>query len=125
MLVANDLKMARIVKKELSENQEISKFLGFVNIQEHWWYHPISGKMEIDGLKSALNEDICLFNKSWDWLMPVWTKFRQVDCSKFDDINYHTYHHKVQFIGNEIAFSNFESAYTMLIKAIKWVNNLS
>lgn len=63
------------------------------------------------------------YHTSWDWLMPVYDKFR---CLVIDgEKNFRKRNRFVVLISDEIIRVNITEAYEKLIEAIQWYNSLT
>jgi hypothetical protein len=69
------------------------------------------------------------FHKSWDWLMPVWTKFRFIDItnivvgSQAKTAN-QQHNQLIGVVGKFIAFQPIECAFDKMVQVIRWFNEI-
>lgn len=62
------------------------------------------------------------YHESYDWLMPVWVKFRELE---FDNMGHKINHaHHKQAITYKMAYGTLPELYEALVKAVEWVNSL-
>lgn len=75
------------------------------------------------GGKPTMKEDIWFYESSWDMLIPVWYKFRDI---KFRDEFVKTLHiNYCARISNKLAWEDITSCYKQLVIVIKWYNDLT
>lgn len=60
------------------------------------------------------------YHTSWDWLMPVWEKFRDMEF----DTSEHIFRHRKykDCIDKELSYGTIECAHLVIYKAIQWYN---
>ena len=62
------------------------------------------------------------YDTSWDWLRPVWDKFREI---RFDDSSTRALHtNYVGRLAQHMAFSDISEVCKRLVTAIQWYNSL-
>lgn len=62
------------------------------------------------------------YHTSYDWLIPVWVKFREL---RFDDVEHQFKHSELKsLIGWMLVNGTIETTFTELGKAIEWYNSL-
>jgi hypothetical protein len=63
-----------------------------------------------------------LYSTSYDWLMPIWVKFRDL---KIDKNNFDEFFIIRRGIENSICYDSITEAFDELVKGIEWYNNLN
>lgn len=68
------------------------------------------------------------YHESYDWLMPVWVKFRELRCNAdgIETWNMCTElnHHRDEII-KAMTYGTLPELYESLVKAVEWVNGLN
>lgn len=63
------------------------------------------------------------YDTSWDWLMPVWNKFRKLSFSgEYISADYSRHRYFTFIISSKITNCDIEAAFKELVEAIKWYN---
>ncbi len=92
-------------------NSLIHEFMGIPKSEQTGFEHPSN----------------LLYNSSWDWLMPVWQKFRSLNwygqdyCSSYS----HTHRYFVFIISNKLVNTSIDDVFNELVEGIKWYNKIN
>lgn len=113
-----------MTEQEITEGKKlIAEFIGYdwknyekTIVDEDKSYARLSGDREID---VPLTEEDLEYHTSWDWLMPAWNKFKDIEFSPpFPQGHYRICDH----IKNAICNCDIELAFKELVEGIKWHN---
>lgn len=113
------------LNEQLKIVAEFMELKGFEDDRYGWmWKDPTSDK---NGSCFALK-----YNKSYDWLIPVWVKFRDLDFNiinqhrwDFEELGKYTMHRKIrESIVQNLAYCEIEKAFSNLVEGIVWYNEL-
>lgn len=85
---------------------EVDRFLSDANNAEYYT-HPIKLGIYIKHME---------YYKSYDWLMPVWHKFRDL---RFEDNHHLAYRERIEY---QLMDGNEETLFNALAEAIEWYN---
>lgn len=113
---------------EKTENELIAEFMGFCAIE----FTPIDKQptYKILDLKGnpvypyygPYRSEQMQFDRSWDWIMPVWARFRDL-ILQLNNVNARKQHAlHFQAIAGSITHGDLPRAYKRLVNAIKWYN---
>lgn len=118
-------------EETLTGNEILAKFMGFDIVSENpvikgivchgrTWKAPVEKHLPYWG--GFRTEQLYKFQTSYDWLMPVWKKFFDLE---FED-SFEQDKHKAMChnIGVYILYSPIEHAFEELVKGVKWYNDL-
>lgn len=90
-------------------------------IAEFMEYYFHAGKFYKKGAKTLGQWfSIPKYNISWDWLMPVWCRIRDL---RFKEMKHEFEHADIkQNCAHAICYRDIQSAYYEIVNAIKWYN---
>jgi len=99
-------------------NEAIAMFMGGIPDGKKYMIFPNN---EIFIYHSDYNSQL-KYHSSWDWLMNVWHKFRDL---KFKDDKLIMQHSDWKSpIDNAICYQSIDSAHVLLYRAIQWYNSI-
>lgn len=80
------------------------------------WYFPECGK-------AAFNGDGFQYHTSFDWLMPVFSKFSSLDLAGLVHVNHSDHSDRCASIAEKILEVDITGAHEALVDGIEWYNN--
>jgi hypothetical protein len=105
------------MKTDKTDNVLIAEFMG-----AEW--NPLRGcwRGGEGGIKQYLhNASKVEFHASWDWLMPVWKKFREINLG--NDYAQGVFNNYLAKIAHKIAWEEIKDVHYILVLGIKWYNS--
>lgn len=111
-----------MTQEKISDTKTIAEFMEVKNLTE------FNAEVHLNDYKSrfSFNEkgkisyvDELKYHTSWDWLMPVWVKFSDLQLEDNSIFMAHRYS-----ISQIILFMTIEEVFTAIANAIKWYNEI-
>jgi hypothetical protein len=107
------------MKIDMTDNELIAEFMGarvrrVVGPLTGEWYYEVK-------LTPNANWQNVHYDTSWDWLMPVWNKFRKINLG--NDYAQGVFNNYLAKIAHKIAWEEIKDAHYILVLGIKWYNN--
>lgn len=108
--------------KTITDNEVIARFMGGKPSEYHMpkgtyiFFDQLYHGQQLHAYKKMK------YSTSWDWLMPVWYKFR--------DLQFRTFGHNSDwiehcgYISDAILNKGISETFSVLVEAIKWYNSL-
>lgn len=102
--------------KKLTDNDIIAEFMGGTwipnGIYSEWTF--------TDGCR----HNTLLYERSWDWLMPVVEEISKIDFPKHNEQKYFEFQDRAECVENiQIGHTSIELVYTAVVEFIKWYSN--
>lgn len=110
-------------EEALESNKSIAQFMGAeIRMGYAYPYEYCDFKDENGITNETVRVDNLKYNTSWDWLMPVWIKFRDYGFGIDEETKQKLHTNYVARLAQDIAYGTLEEVYHNLSIAINWLN---
>lgn len=117
------------------ENKELEKRITAVMLFDGWvymdtvWRHPEKGDITIQGIKAIIHNaqsfDTRSYFTSYDFLMPVWVKFRELEDEIYHEgTNYMDYSELSSNIRTAMLYRPINESFIALSDAVIWYQTI-
>lgn len=100
----------------------------FMEYKHHEEYRDQFDEFHAERWSKDDERDLCSLNydESYDWLMPVWRKFRDLNTPVLWGDNLSKFHNMSKEIARSIVCENTpDKAFDLLVEAVEWYNSIN
>ena len=110
-------------EKIIEDNTLIAEFMGYTVYRKRYPRNHGIGAPEAEWKDIIIEK--AKFHKSWDAIMPVWQKFRDIPSGKFSAEIKYSFREFHDGISNAIYWHEVSDVWSNLCDAIKWYKSLA